>query len=43
MNFYGGEEYNKLIQDLDKKIYSKCDLTNETNKKVLNDNYSIIC
>ena len=41
MNFYGSEEYNKLIQDLDKKIYSKCDLTKETNKKVLNDNYSI--
>ena len=41
MNYYGSEEYNKLIQDLDKKVYSKCDLTKETNKKVLDDNYSI--
>ena len=41
MNFYGSEEYNQLIKELDKLVYSKCNLTKETSKKVLDDNYSI--
>lgn len=41
MNYYGSEEYNQLIKELDKLVYSKCNLTKETSKKVLDDNYSI--
>ena len=41
MNYYGSEEYNQLIKELDKLVYSKCNLTKDTSKKVLDDNYSI--
>ena len=41
MNYYGSEEYNQLIKELDKLVYSKCDLLRPTNEIELYDNYSI--
>ena len=41
MNYYGSEEYNQLIKELDKLVYSKCDLLRPTNEIELDDNYSI--
>ena len=41
MNFYGSEEYNQLIKELDKLVYTKCNLLKPTNEVELDDEYSI--
>ena len=41
MNFYGSEEYNQLIKELDKLVYTKCNLLKSTNEVELDDEYSI--
>ena len=40
MNFYDSEEYNQLIKELDKLVYTKCNLLRPTNEIELDDNYS---
>ena len=41
MNYYGSEEYNQLIKELDKLVYTKCNLLKPTNEVELDDEYSI--